>query len=228
MAMPDKWLVLGGWCLTPNILKSVFGETSVYIDINELVPEVVCHASIAENWQDIFVARLFPLCACDIQGIAGWSTGAIIASTLARKLNQKKMVLLSATASFCRRDGFKFGQRQQTVHAMREGLQVSSNTVLEDFIRRCEIPQDANVMFTKNTEVLDAGLCFLEQCNVIDDIKKNDVPTMVFHGNRDVIVPVNAGKYTSDLLKARFFELPGGHAFFMQHCAAIASMLSSF
>ncbi len=226
--MDNKWLVLGGWAINPDILRPILGNKSTYLDVNEYIPDVIDNDSIAKNWADIITEKIFPFFAKDFIGVVGWSMGAIIACAISQRLNAKKMVLVSATPSFCRRDGFKFGQRSQALRSMRDELLKSPDIVLKNFCKRCEFPSDMSVPFTKYLQNLSAGLFFLEHCNLLDELKFIKIPALVVHGKDDAIIPLAAGKSVADLINGRFSSFSGGHAFFLHQQTGFLSEISSF
>jgi hypothetical protein len=213
--MADRWVVFGGWAFGPELLKPVFGDSSVYIDSNELMLLVVEKGALNADWIDIIGTKLDHILAASSYGLAGWSTGAIVALGLSRIVRTPRLALLSVTPSFCRREGFKFGQRPQVLDAMRRELFRKGNSVIKDFAIRCGFLKDCPLTISHEIKALVSGLHFLEQVDLSSVIGKNAAKAHVFHGDRDLIIPQAAGKLCAEMIDADFSLMPGGHAFFM-------------
>jgi pimeloyl-ACP methyl ester carboxylesterase len=212
--MPDKWVVLGGWGLAPDLLKPVFGNDSIYVDVNDIMPVLVENGKLRQDWVDIAQARTILVERREEYGLAGWSTGAIVACGLALAVPVKNLVLLSATPSFCRREGFSLGQRPGVLDVMRRGLLKPGNSIVGDFGIRCGISGAALMKVAHETSKLVDGLHFLEQVDLLPRLKKMTAHTRVFHGDKDTIIPFEAGKMLAEKIGADFSLLPGRHAFF--------------
>lgn len=171
--MDEQWLVFGGWAVAPDILRPLFGDKSIYIDINEMMQFLFDGEELSENWSNIVIEKVNEYLTMDIAGIAGWSTGAIIACTLAQRLAVKKLVLLSATPSFCRRVGFRFGQRPATIRAMIHKLKEKENSIVREFFLQCGWNENEMQIKSYNEQVLINGLRFLERVNLMSAIKKS-------------------------------------------------------
>jgi pimeloyl-ACP methyl ester carboxylesterase len=211
--MADKWLVFGGWGMDPELLRPLFGGSSIYVDVNLLMPLLLDGATLRRDWAGI-VERKYAREFKATGRIAGWSTGAIVACSLAKRARPSKMILLSATPSFCRREGFRFGWKPGVLVAMRERLAVPHNTVLRDFAAAAGMPPDHAVFAGYDADILIAGLSFLEQASLLDIASTVNYPSLVLHGNADVIVPHQAGAALARSVGAQFRLVEGGHAFF--------------
>jgi pimeloyl-ACP methyl ester carboxylesterase len=215
--MDDRWVVFGGWAFGPDLLKPVFGDGNDYVDVNEFMPLVVENNGLRTDWVDIIIRENEKYLYRENVCLAGWSTGAIIACGLAMRVPVKNLVLLSATPSFCRRDGFRFGQRSHVLDAMRQELLKKDNSVINDFAARCGFVPERALPVTAAPQTLRDGLSFLEQVDLLPQLKKLSARAHVYHGDRDVIIPAAAGKALAKSIGAEFSLLPGGHAFFMGH-----------
>ena len=223
--MDKPWLVFGGWAISPDILCSVFGDKSIYVDINEMMKFLFDGEALNENWPDIVKERVNEYLTTDIAGIAGWSTGAIMACKLAQKISVKKLVLFSGTPSFCRREGFKYGQRPSIVQSMINKLKIKNNNVVKDFLIQCGLQANESVEKAYAEDVMVKGLVFLERANLLDGLKKTEARTVVIHGKEDSIIPWQAGETLAGMMGAECKLLNGGHAFFIDQCDEIKRMI---
>jgi pimeloyl-ACP methyl ester carboxylesterase len=214
--MAEPWLVFGGWGFSSEVLWPLFGENSVYIDTNGIMSFIMENGTLRADWIDFVRAKVKNSASVDVCRIAGWSTGAIIACGLALSSPVERVVLLSATPSFCRREGFKIGQRPGVLEGMRKELLKPENSVLDDFRVRSGIKAETLLKTVQGTRDLIDGLHFLEQVNLLPNLKKIPADIQVFHGDKDLIIPHEAGKMLADRIGAHFSLLSGGHAFFTE------------
>lgn len=211
--MVDRWLVFGGWGIGPKLLQPLFGASAIYVDVNPLMPSLFDGETLLSHWVSK-VERTFENELATANAVAGWSTGAIIAGALALRCEPHKLVLLSATPSFCRCEGFRSGWKTSVLAAMRQRLPTPGNTVLRDFLLTAGLSPGVLQSARYDVNSLAAGLLFLEQANLLPVLAKLRCASMVLNGSEDAIVPVAAGKALADDLGSRFVSVPGGHAFF--------------
>lgn len=223
--MAKPWLVFGGWAISPDILRPIFGEEGAYIDINEMMPLLFDDIRLIENWPDIVNNKVEKYLTKEIAGIAGWSTGAMIACRLAQKVSVKKLVLFSGTPSFCRREGFRYGQRSSIVQAMIRALKEKENTVIRDFILQCGLKENNAIIKVYDGQALIKGLMFLEKANLIGALKKTECEALVVHGRDDKVIPYQAGEALAGMIGAECKLLDGGHAFLIDQCDEIKRMI---
>ncbi|MCL2690457.1 MAG: hypothetical protein FWE57_11515, partial [Chitinispirillia bacterium] len=101
----NKTIIFGGWAVKPEILKPVFGENACYVDVNEIMPKLFDSYLLKKDWIEIVMSEC-QLTDDDIPyTIAGWSTGAMFAYSIARVICPQKLILLSAAPRFCRKEG---------------------------------------------------------------------------------------------------------------------------
>jgi|WetSurMetagenome_2_1015567.scaffolds.fasta_scaffold00027_16 pimeloyl-ACP methyl ester carboxylesterase len=210
--MSDKWLIFGGWGIGPEILSPLF-ENGSYADVNGAMPQLLNGDRLPPDWAAI-AERVFEKELGEADCIAGWSTGAIVACGLAMRVMPRKLVLLSATPSFCRREGFKYGWKASALLAMRQRIAEPHNTVVQDFLVASRLSSYARESPRYGADELLAGLRFLEQVNLIPMLAKLKSDSLVLHGSEDAIIPSVAGAFLAESIGAAFKALKGGHAFF--------------
>ncbi len=223
--MADRWLVFGGWAVSPLILRSLFGAESTYVDSNAMMPSLVNKGELIDNWEVAVTKEVEHFLSGDVAGIAGWSTGAILACALALRVRTKKLVLLSATPSFCRREGFRFGWTPGVLRDMREHLCGKDNTVVGDFLVSAGVPETFFHPACLDQKILAAGLSFLEQVNLLPALAKPACGVTVLHGKEDGIVPYKAGEVVAGMLGTKCQAFEGGHAFFVEQCEAVRELI---
>jgi alpha/beta superfamily hydrolase len=221
--MPDTWIVFGGWGVKPQILSPVFGPDAVLIDSNEVAPKLVRKGGIAPDWRKLLIDIAAPRIPQGDFHIAGWSTGSILAAALAEFVRPSSAVFISATPSFCRRQGFAFGWKPAIVQGMRGELAADRDWVLGKFYLQCGIDEAYRV--SENAD-LSWGLLFLEQASLLP-IAPFPFPSLFLHGNADTVVLPDAGKYFCREAGGSFKEFDGLHAFFANQCEEVKTAIES-
>jgi hypothetical protein len=222
--MNKNWTVLGGWAAPPSMLKPIFGDSSTYIDINKIMPNLFNNDILIPDWKE----HLYKL----LQGqffeplyLAGWSTGALAVLSILPFVTAKKIVLISATPSFCRKENFRFGTRVSVLQSMIKSLKTDTNQVLKQFFTECGIDwPNINNIYT--LEELLAGLHFLDQVSFFSPLPYSSKP-LFFHGTDDKIIPVNAGKYVCEHMSGIWHAFTGPHAIFNTNQLAIKTIIDT-
>jgi surfactin synthase thioesterase subunit len=224
--MIDTWIVFGGWALQPQILAPMFGSGAVLIDTNSLMPYFVRDFALVKDWHNMLADRITAQIPDRPFGIAGWSTGSMLAYALAHRIKPACGVFISATPSFCRRPGFPHGQKSLVLKKMRELLAADPFNAVDEFYQQCGIasPEEKKMGLPYDKAVLTAGLHFLEQAD-LSPLKKLPFPTLFLHGKTDTIIPIAVGKYFCNKAGGIFIEFEGPHAFFANCQLQISKLL---
>jgi pimeloyl-ACP methyl ester carboxylesterase len=229
--MIEHWTVFGGWALRPEILSPLFGGRASIVDTNEIMPHLVRDGLLATDWQDVLASRVMPQMPDGPFGIAGWSTGSLLAYALAQKTAPSCGVFISSTPSFCRRAEFPHGWKQAALRTMRKELRFDPVKVLMQVYAQCgynsgdfgpQVITDRTVV-----ERLSAGLIFLE-CATLLPVQKFPFPSLFLHGKDDTIIPSAAGKYFCDAAGGTFIEYEGPHAFFIDQYNIISEFINNY
>lgn len=218
--MNNHWLVFGGWSLPPEILSPVFGNEATYIDVNRLFTHIFAEDRLRENWAQIIFTTIKHVIPNRIVHFAGWSTGAFFAYAFSSIVKPQKMLLLSVSPSFCKRDDFVHGQDSVVVKAMRRQLTRDKFQVFRNFQKQCGLEVYDAASEKYSLEELTSGLRFLEQISLMP-LGKTTCPTFLFHGKEDAIIPWQAGDFFADETGAAQTILPGGHVFFLDDSNAL-------
>lgn len=210
--MAERWVVLGGWSFDPEILRPVFGDRAILYDTNLLMPAVAADGTLRHDWRDEALRLLKPHFPSPPFGLAGWSTGAIVAWAVAPRLRPARLAMLSATPSFCRCADLRHGTRPAVLERMRAALLTDPRAVLNSFTERCGL-EGARGKREYSCDTLAAGLTFLRQATLLP-IEPLSLPVRFLHGTDDLIVPADAGRAFACMAGAPLAEIPGGHGFF--------------
>jgi pimeloyl-ACP methyl ester carboxylesterase len=225
--MNNSWTVLGGWGVPPEELRPIFGDNSIYIDVNMLA-EVICTAGhLATDWKERIAAAVLPHLE-NSPLLAGWSTGAILALGCAPLLNLDGLVLISCTPSFCRNATFRFGVHPRILRGMRDKLATNPATVLRDFRRQCGFPVNRSFNAPWTPDALQAGLHLLEQIVLDPAAFPLSCEPLFMHGTRDTIIPFDAGSYLHHSSGGVFVPFDAPHACFIGNETEITSQLETY
>ncbi|MBN1760428.1 MAG: alpha/beta fold hydrolase [Chitinispirillaceae bacterium] len=224
--MNSTWTVLGGWGISPDILRPVFGPQSTYIDVNELAARICSNGLLAADWKLQLSDHLQPHLH-DTRFLAGWSTGAILALGCAPLLSLDGLALISATPSFCRTGNYPFGIRSRMLHAMRAKLATDTATVLDDFRQQCGLVSDLPTDIPWTPAALQAGLDLLEFIT-LDTVDTLPCEPLLIHGTRDTVIPVAAGNFLHQTLGGTMLHLDAPHACFTGNESAITTQIETY
>lgn len=188
---------------------------------------------------------------------AGWSLGAevlIASSHESRKF--KALVLIGATPSFIKKDGFPWGQPKALVKRMIIDMKKnpgetmnrfyrlnftdsdSTKPVVKEFTGRYRYPgpiscdgKEAPGCFPafKYGEITNA-LAALYNTDLREQTDSIDVPVLIIHGGDDNICPVGAGEYLASRIKKARLEVfeNSGHAPFLTEAERFKKTVSEF
>lgn len=226
--MTNSIVVIGGWAADPAVLKPIFGSQATYIDINHLMPSIVNDKKLIDDWKQKLKDLLSPYLSTGMI-LAGWSTGAIAAAAIADLVNISKLVLLSATPSFCRRDGFRHGMRPQIVHNMITSITENKDALLKQFYYQCGFT-DISFDYNQYTiEELTCGLQFLMQVDLLPIAPLRDSSCQIhcLHGSDDRIIPSDAGNFLCHQIGGKWHQLIGPHAFFCDNNSETKNIIAS-
>lgn len=226
--MNGKTLVLGGWACPPALLRPLFGTDCEYVDINLLSQNIIESGCLVSNWKERVMDTLGQK-AKDVDYLAGWSTGAIMALGLIPRICPRKTILLSATPSFCRRQHYRFGMPEKMVRVMIRGLTSDREKTLARFFQNCALPRPFPETSGYTTRQLSDGLTLL--CQLLyspEELKAIHDPIMILHGKDDRIVPCKAGQTLAEILHAPFHRVEGGHGFFLTSAEEVQTRISAF
>jgi len=226
--MADRWVVLGGWGIAPEILEPVFGASSVYVDVNPLMDEIIDNKRLHPDWRQRSTSLLQPILQQSSPSLlAGWSTGALIALGCAPLLSVNALVCISATPSFCRTPEFTFGRHPRILRTMRKKLAADKQSVLDEFKQRCGIPDTLSYKTPWSAETCSNGLHALEQITLFDLPSLSCKPFLI-HGTRDTIIALEGSDFLHRTLGGTFLPLDAPHACFLNNTNIIRSAIDTY
>lgn len=140
--------------------------------------------------------------------LAGWSLGATIAIAAYLLCRQRLsgLVLISGTPRFAQSADFSYGLSQVEVNGMAKKVDRNIRRALDGFLTRMLASGEADFERVHKllssipapaTEVALQALETLIEADVRDQLAKIDCPTLLVHGDRDVICLPEASEFMS-------------------------------
>lgn len=171
----------------------------------------------------------------------GWSLGGLFAQRLAAKRSVAGLVLVATTPCFTTRDDWPHAMAPATLQAFAQGLHRDRERTLRDFVQLnalhgAHAREAVRALALQLTDhpapvaALEASLRWLRDTDLRPHAAAITVPTVVVHGARDALAPVEAGRWlAANIVGARLVELPdAAHLPFFTHRAAFLAALEPF
>ncbi len=173
--------------------------------------------------------------------LIGWSAGGVAAIETALRYPEKcaGLVLLGTTARFCSQKEYGCGVRPAILRAMIGGLQKDPRAVLTDFISRALYPLEATgdllaqrtqAALRAGADSLTCGLKYLASADFRSELSSLPHPCLLMHGQKDMIVPWEAGRYLHENLSDSRLELlpSAGHCLVEQYPEELSRHIANF
>lgn len=182
--------------------------------------------------------------------IIGWSMGGLIAMHIAITQPEvvKKLVLVGATPCFVnvkglsRRSHWHAGVEQSVFDGFAENVEADYQKAMLNFLGlQCVGSADAKQLLrrlktqfaaqpTPTMPVLQSGLDILMRADLRKEVANITQPTMIIHGDKDRLVPLQAGNWLAQALpNAQLCVINGAaHAPFLSHQSKFEKALMNF
>lgn len=175
--------------------------------------------------------------------VCAWSLGALVAQRLAQRhaARVSRLVLVGATPCFVEREGWSHAMKASTLEEFAAGLVTDRDATLARFVRLNALNgargREAMRTFTARLSergaaapaALETSLQWLRDIDLRAGAARIAAPTLVVHGTRDQLAPVEAGRWLArEIPRARLLELDdAAHLPFFTHREAFAAALES-
>lgn len=195
-----------------------------------------CHVhSVAEE-----VAEVIP----GVSDILGWSMGGLIAQQIA--LNQpdriRRLVLVGSSPRFINQDGWELGISTRDFQDFADKINNDyQQTILQFLTLQCMKAKNARetVKILRETlalkpaptqATLERTLNILLQTDLRESVPNIHKPTLLIHGDRDTLAPVQAAHWMMKQLPKGFLRVMSGaaHAPFLSHSEQFVEALEQF
>ena len=186
------------------------------------------------------VAQVIP----GVSDVLGWSLGGLVAQRIA--LNQpdriRRLVLVSSTPCFVTKTGWDAGINPTDFEPFADNVNRDYKAAMLQFLtlqcmqssaRRATIKQlrqsfETRPMPTQST--LGRALNVLLDSDLRDEVANIRKPTLLIHGDRDTLTPVQAAHWMMQQLPHGFLRVMAGaaHAPFLSHTDQFIDTLNQF
>ena len=186
------------------------------------------------------VAQVIP----GVSDVLGWSLGGLVAQRIA--LNQpdrvRRLVLVGSSPCFVNKAGWDSGIEPSNFEAFAENVNSDYKaTILQFLTLQCMKADDArstlkqlrasfNSRPTPTQTTLHRALQILLDSDLRDEIANIRKPTLLIHGDRDTLAPVQAAHWMMQQLPHGFLRVISGsaHAPFLSHSEQFIAALNQF
>jgi len=176
--------------------------------------------------------------------LCGWSLGALFAQRIAARHPARiaRVVLVGATPCFEARLDWPHAMAADTLDGFADGLSRNRDATLARFVRLNALHgahgRDAIRAFTDrlvqrgvpDEAGLAASLAWLRETDLRAEVPRLAQPTLVVHGTRDALAPIEAGRWLAlHIPGARLHELSdAAHLPFFTHRDSFLALLEPF
>lgn len=172
--------------------------------------------------------------------LCGWSLGGQVAMQWALQYPEQleKLVLVSTTPKFVNAPDWDCGIAQDVFNQFADGIQSNYQPAMTRFLSlqaqggddvRETVRELREHFFQRpapSAEALASGLALLQNNDARSDVSGIQVPTLILHGERDRVVPPDAGRWLATQMNTHLeTQKNASHAPFLSHPAWFASTL---
>ena len=186
------------------------------------------------------VAEMIPG-VCDV---VGWSLGGLVAQSIAVSQPDRirRLVLVGSTPCFVNKIGWENGVDPANFSAFADSVNHDyKNTIMQFLTLQCMKAHDARSTIkelrksfelkpTPTQTTLTRALHILLESDLRDEVAKIRKPTLLIHGDRDTLAPVQAAHWMMQQLPIGFLRVMSGaaHAPFLSHSDLFIQALNEF
>jgi len=176
--------------------------------------------------------------------LLGWSMGGLIAQYIAAHFPERveKLILVAANACFVQQADWPGGMKPEVLAAFSDGLEQDYQATIQRFLSlqarggeqaREVIRQMRERVFARGEPLISAlrgGLALLKNENRIADLNEINCPVLLVYGDKDMLVPVQAGiDMAQRLSKAQLVQFSSAaHAPFLTHADEFVTVVKKF
>lgn len=146
--------------------------------------------------------------------VCGWSLGGLVAQRLAVRHPDRvaRMLLVGTTPCFVERPDWKHAMKPETLAGFAGGLRTDFEATLKTFVAlnglggagsRMAMRELADELLARGApdpSALDNVLAVLRDTDLRKDIPTLEPRTIVLHGRRDALAPIDAGRWLANWL----------------------------
>ena len=186
------------------------------------------------------VAQVIP----GVSDVLGWSLGGLVAQRIA--LNQpdriRRLILVGSTPCFVNKEGWDAGVNPANFESFAQAVNSDYKATIMKFLTlQCMNADDARSTLkqlrasfetrpTPTQTTLQRALQILLDADLRDEVANIRKPTLLIHGDRDTLAPVQAAHWMMQQLPHGFLRVISGsaHAPFLSHSEQFIAALNQF
>ena len=176
--------------------------------------------------------------------VLGWSLGGQVAMRIALNYPDvlRRLVLVGSTPCFIKQDNWTTGIASATFKTFAENVNSDyQNTMTQFLTLQCMGSNDARSTVKQlrkkmaerpvpTTQTLQKALQILLDTDLREEVARLNQPTLLIHGDRDTLAPVQAAHWMMQTLPNAYLRVIAGasHAPFLSHQTQFADALTDF
>ena len=176
--------------------------------------------------------------------VCGWSLGGQVALEMALLFPDQveHLILTATTPCFAARADWPWAVQREVLLEFAAALEADYEGTLKRFLAlQARGDEDARIVLKKlretlfvkgrpNAEALRAGLRILLESDLRDQVAAVKAPTLLLHGDRDVLTPLGAAQWFVKKISGARLEVVAGaaHAPFLSHPREFAEIMTGF
>lgn len=176
--------------------------------------------------------------------LAGWSLGGLIAIKIAATYPElvKKLILIASSPQFANTDTWEHGVKKSVIDSFASDLTDKYRETIHRFLAiqtfgsekaKPVIRELKEKVFANGEPHLDSlskGLQILKECNLWDEARHIQCPTLIVLGEKDTLIPKSSGEQTQGSIKDSETKIikGAGHAPFISHPDEFLQIIRTF
>jgi len=176
--------------------------------------------------------------------VVGWSLGGLVAMRMALDYPDlvQKLVLIGSTPCFVNKADWQIGIGPNTFKTFADNINADyHNTITQFLTLQCMGARDARSTVKQlrkkfaerpipTTQTLQKALKILLESDLREDVTQLKHRTLLIHGDRDTLAPVQAAHWMMQTLPNAYLRVIAGasHAPFLSHQAQFSDALIDF
>ncbi|MDD5240363.1 MAG: pimeloyl-ACP methyl ester esterase BioH [Sulfuricella sp.] len=236
--------LLHGWGMHGGVWDGVRGTLARRFRLHLVdLPGYGASAAVASGTLES-MARSVAAALPDHVHLCGWSLGGQVALEMALLFPEKiaRLVLVATTPCFTVRDDWPWAVPREVLLDFAAALETDYEGTLKRFLALQARGDDEVKMVLKrlrdglfakgrpDAEALRAGLAILLESDLREQAALIETPTLLLHGERDLLTPPGAARWLAERMPAARLEVVAGaaHAPFLSHPEAFTEIVSGF
>ena len=238
--MKSDLLFLTGWGSTCDVWESIIPALQDRYHINCITPPWVPENELAVSLSDL--NEYIDALAASIKvatNVVAWSLGGLLAIRLALVAPKliNNIVFIASAANFVNQETainpdwfekFKSDFRNCPEAMLKKFLALQTK---DDEYGQSTLRQLRKILPVEQYDLKECelGLSLLANLNLNSELKRLPCSAGFIHGERDAVLPIQAGRAAAAVCSAKFYSIPAaGHAVHMSHPQLVSEIILNF